>query len=99
MIVTAAVGPDDRPVPLELMAATVNVYESFWISPVTDSLVAVLAKVWAVWATPARYGVTTYPEMFGPPSYVGAVHVTVAAFVVPEAVAVPIVGVPGVPTT
>ncbi len=47
------------PVPTLLIAATVKVYVVPLVSPVTVSLVAVELKVWAVWAVPPMYGVTT----------------------------------------
>jgi hypothetical protein len=56
-------------------------------------VVAVLLKVCGVWATPAMYGVTTYPVIALKPLLAGAVQVTVAAE--SPAAAVPMVGAPG----
>ena len=63
------------------------------VSPVTDSVVAALLNVWAVCATPAMYGVTTYPVIALPPLLAGAVQFTVAAE--SPALTEPMVGAPG----
>ena len=64
------------------------------VSPVTVSVVAVLLKVWAVWAVPADVGGDHVAGDGRPPLLAGAVQVTVADAV--PAVAVPMVGAPGV---
>ncbi len=58
--VTEFEAADGLPVPIVLMAATVNVYALPLVSPVTVCVVFVEVNVRAVWAVvPLRYGVTT----------------------------------------
>jgi len=58
--VTGWDGADADPVPTAFVAVTVNVYALPLVSPETMVVVAGgLPETWvAVWATPARYGVT-----------------------------------------
>jgi hypothetical protein len=72
--VTAVDAADAGPVPVELAAVTVNVYEVPLASPVTVAEVAVAA---ALTAAPLD-AVTVYPVIADPPSHCGAVQDTVA---------------------
>src|SRR5258706_2000795 len=77
--VTAFVGTDCGPVPLEFRAAIRNVYVVPLTRPVTTWEVAVDAKVRAACAVVPIYGVTTYPLIAAPPLLAGTVHFTVAS--------------------
>ena len=72
--VTAADAADAGPVPVELAAVTVNVYEVPLASPVMVAEVAVAA---AVTVAPLD-AVTVYPVIADPPSHCGAAQDTVA---------------------
>jgi hypothetical protein len=78
------------PVPTALVAVTVNVYAVPVVKPVTT-----IGEDAPVPVTPPGLDVTVYEVIAVPPLLAGAVNVTVALLVVP-AVAVPMVGAPGI---
>ena len=87
--ITLLEADDQRLVPTSFVAATVKEYEILLVNPVTISgLVAPVAD------RPPGVESTVYWLMGWPPSEAGAVKVTVACPV--PAVAVPIVGAPGI---
>jgi hypothetical protein len=73
-----AEGVDGGPVPMALMAATVNVYVVPLTSPGIVWLWVGADTVTAAWAVTPTYGVITYPVSTEPPLS-GFVHLTVAA--------------------
>jgi len=80
------------PVPIALVAVTVNVYEVPPVKPVT--LIVPEPAVAKVPVPPLGEDVAVYNVIVEPPSLAGAVYATVAVED-PVAVAVPIVGAPG----
>jgi hypothetical protein len=96
--VTLAEELENEPVPTTLMAATVNVYASPLVSPVTVQVVAVLdveeghASVVGVEVVTFS-AVTVYPVIALPPVLAGALQLTVAEAFPLEGV--PMVGTPG----
>jgi hypothetical protein len=96
--VTLAEELENDPVPTTLMAATVKVYASPLVSPVTVQVVALLdvedghASVVGVEVVTFS-AVTVYPVIAPPPVFVGAVQFTVAE--ASPFVGVPMVGAPG----
>ena len=77
-------------VPVALVAVTVNVYDVPAVKPET-----VMGEDAAVPVNPPGLDVAVYPVMAEPPLFVGAVNATEAEDT--PAVAVPIVGAPGLP--
>ena len=70
---TGALAADAGPVPMALVATTVNVYVVPLVRPAMVCVVAVEANTAGAWAAPAMEGVTTYPVTTDPPLDAGAV--------------------------
>jgi len=93
--VTALDGDEAGPVPLALVADTVNVYVVPFVRPVTvvDVTGGLPVTVTGVWAVEPMNGVTVYVVIVLPPLLTGAVQLTEAEPL--PAVAVTPVGAPG----
>ncbi len=92
---TALEARDEGPGPYELVATTVKVYVSPLVRPVTVIGPAAALAVWPPLAGVVRsVAVTVYEEMAEPPLLDGGVKATTAEAL--PAVAVPMVGAPGI---
>src|SRR5579884_562664 len=91
--VTTAAVTESGPVPIELIAATVNAYGVPFVRPVTVVLVCVAPTRIGVCAVPLIQGVTRYAVIGAPPSEDGAVQLN--ATLPSLAVSTTPVGAPG----